>query len=309
MRKERLFIFLLAPLWLTFAGITLSQAQVASRISYQGVLKEGGSPVTGSRDLTFKLYTTTDCSGTALQTINKSGVPVSNGVFSTALDVTATNFNGQALYIQMAVGGTNIGCQEILPVPYALSLRPGTQIENVKVSGSLRILDDNGNFMFGLDSDTSSFYMGGHGLAGFFTIKDENNFSCIDLDSYFGYVWLSKNAGTATETRIGQRFRDNGIVAWAKVELDGDVGADHFGLTSVTHPATGRYDVTLQASAASAATLIPIAIAERDSQPNSAATVRIVSINQTGVNTFSVYINDGTWAPVNNDFVFMVTAR
>jgi hypothetical protein len=151
--------------------------------------------------------------------------------------------------------------------------------------------------------------MGGGGSPGYINIMDGANSNTIFLSGHEGYVKLSKNAGAATETRIGERYRDNSIVAWAKVELDGNAGTDHFGVTSVAHPATGRYDITLDASAASAATLIPIAIAERDSQPNSAATIRIVSVNQTGTNTFSVYINDGTWAPVNNDFVFMVTAR
>ena len=43
--------------------------------------------------------------------------------------------------------------------------------------------------------------------------------------------------------------------------------------------------------------------------PNSAATARLVTIDQIGTNTFTVYINNGSFAPVNNDFVFMVTAR
>jgi hypothetical protein len=42
--------------------------------------------------------------------------------------VTHSHFNGQGLWLEVEVGGTQIGCQEILPVPYALSLRPGAVI-------------------------------------------------------------------------------------------------------------------------------------------------------------------------------------
>ena len=52
-----------------------------------------------------------------------------------------------------------------------------------------------------------------------------------------------------------------------------------------------------------------MAIAELDTPPVGAANVRIVSIDQITVNQFVVYINNGNWALVDNDFVFMVTAR
>lgn len=104
-------------------------AMVNSRISYQGVLKESGAPVTGTRDMTFNLYTNSSCSGAATQSISKPGVSVSNGLFSTELDVTPSNFNGQGLWLAVVVGGTSIGCTEILPAPYALSLRPNAQIQ------------------------------------------------------------------------------------------------------------------------------------------------------------------------------------
>jgi hypothetical protein len=44
--------------------------------------------------------------------------------------VTHGHFNGQGLWLEVEVGGTKIGCQEILPVPYALSLRPGAVISD-----------------------------------------------------------------------------------------------------------------------------------------------------------------------------------
>ncbi|WP_448523156.1 hypothetical protein, partial [Pseudothermotoga sp.] len=54
--------------------------------------------------------------------------PINNGIFSVDLDVSQNHFNGQALWIQVEIGGTKMACQEILPAPYALSLVPGARI-------------------------------------------------------------------------------------------------------------------------------------------------------------------------------------
>jgi hypothetical protein len=47
--------------------------------------------------------------------------------------VSQNHFNGQGLWVAVDVGGTVVGCQEILPVPYALSLRPGAVISGTAV--------------------------------------------------------------------------------------------------------------------------------------------------------------------------------
>jgi len=103
-------------------------ATVGSKFSYQGVLKENGSPVSGSRDMIFRLYSDNACAIQVGSDIVESSVPVTDGLFSVELDVTQSYFNGQGLWLNVEVGGTEIGCQEIMPVPYALSLRPGAVI-------------------------------------------------------------------------------------------------------------------------------------------------------------------------------------
>jgi hypothetical protein len=108
-------------------------ATVSSKISYQGVLKENGQPVNAPRNMVFRFYTTSDCTGTPVQEVTKNNVPVSNGLFSVALEVSQNHFNGQGLWVAVDVGGTVVGCQEILPVPYALSLRPGAVISGTAV--------------------------------------------------------------------------------------------------------------------------------------------------------------------------------
>jgi len=103
-------------------------ATVGSKFSYQGVLKENGQPASGTRDMTFRLYSDDTCTTQVGSDIVKSGVQVTDGLFSVELSVSQSYFNGQGLWLEMEVGGTKIGCQEILPVPYALGLRPGAYI-------------------------------------------------------------------------------------------------------------------------------------------------------------------------------------
>ncbi len=104
-------------------------AVVKSRISYQGVLREGGLPVTGNRNLIFRLYSDQGCTTQVGSDIAASAVPVNNGLFSVTLDVDRTVFNGQGLWLAVQTGGVVIGCREIVPAPYALSLRPGATIQ------------------------------------------------------------------------------------------------------------------------------------------------------------------------------------
>jgi hypothetical protein len=103
---------------------------VNSRISYQGRLLEDGTLLTDSRDMIFRLFSDGLCTVQVGSDIIKNGVMVTDGLFSVELDVTHSHFNGQGLWLEVEVGGTAMGCQEILPVPYALSLRPGAVIHS-----------------------------------------------------------------------------------------------------------------------------------------------------------------------------------
>ena len=103
-------------------------AAVNSRISYQGVLEIDGRPVTGRAVITFALYSNSGCTGAPVDVITKPDVQVTNGLFSADIDVDHADFNGQGLWLKVLVGITELGCKQILPVPYALSLRPGADI-------------------------------------------------------------------------------------------------------------------------------------------------------------------------------------
>lgn len=105
-------------------------AIVASKISYQGVLREGGAPVTGPRDMRFRLHTNAACTQPAGAIIDRPNVSVINGVFTVELLVDARVVDGVALWLQTQVEGVTIACREILATPYALSLRPAARISD-----------------------------------------------------------------------------------------------------------------------------------------------------------------------------------
>jgi hypothetical protein len=102
-------------------------APVDSKIAYQGVLKENGQPVTGSRQIVFRLYADATCMAQVGSPMTYT-VPITRGLFSVELSVDPTSFDGQGLWLETEVNSLSVACQEILPVPYALSLRPGAVI-------------------------------------------------------------------------------------------------------------------------------------------------------------------------------------
>jgi hypothetical protein len=99
--------------------------QVAKSFTYQGVLKENGQPVTGSRDMSFFLHSDGNCAS-QFYDVGVPGVAVSDGLFAVELQVQNYVFDGEAVWLQAEVGGQKLGCQKITPVPYALSLVPGS---------------------------------------------------------------------------------------------------------------------------------------------------------------------------------------
>jgi hypothetical protein len=114
---------------------------VASKISYQGRLTDAaGNPLTGNYNLLFQLWDNATAGSQVGSNIVRNGVPVSNGLFTVDLDVPQDAFNGQALWLQIQVGGQWLSPrQELLPVPYALSLRPGAWINGNSTDAAITV--------------------------------------------------------------------------------------------------------------------------------------------------------------------------
>jgi hypothetical protein len=294
------------------------EGAVTGDIPIQGRLTgTNGNPVPdGVYTITFRLYDAA-VNGTLLCE-DTDHPPVTNGLFTTLMGYcTADDINGQELWLGIQVEGDEEmqPRQQIASVPYARSLRPGANISGT-VSGDAIVHAEN--------SATS-----GRALRGYATAATGTNYGVVGKSwsptgygGYFtnegggtalyagGVVSVAVNAGAAKPISVGERYRDNAIVAWAKCSggVPGAIQAE-FGISAVDHYNTGCYKIYLDISAAEAASLIPMAIAEIDSAPVGAGAIRIVSINQLQPNIFNVYINDGNGNLVDNDFVFMVTAR
>ncbi len=115
-------------------------------ITYQGQLKQSGTPVTDNVTMSFQLYDSLT-GGTSLagpQTI--TDVPVEDGLFQVQLDFGLTRlaniFDGSPVYLEISVDGTPLlPRQRITAAPMALSVLGGSG-SNWLVSGSSLYYND-----------------------------------------------------------------------------------------------------------------------------------------------------------------------
>ena len=107
-------------------------AAMGTAFTYQGQLRKSGAPVTGSCNFQFSLFDAASGGAQIGATQTKSGVSVSNGLFTIPdLDFGSDAFNGEARWLAIAVqcpgdsGYTALSPRQALtPAPYALAL-PG----------------------------------------------------------------------------------------------------------------------------------------------------------------------------------------
>lgn len=109
------------------AGIA---ANVASQMNYQGRLTDAsGLPLDGVYPMRFQIYDNAS-TGTLYWDSGTVNVTVDDGLFNTALNVSAPVFDGRGLWLRIYVNGEWLSPrQALLPAPYALSLRPGARIQ------------------------------------------------------------------------------------------------------------------------------------------------------------------------------------
>ena len=129
-------------------GLTLfsgsSAWAIPQTLNFQGYLKESGSPVTGTRDMTFSLYAAPSGGSSLFSEAHTgaSAVTVSTGVFNATIgDLTSGGiplnlFDGSDRYVEVAVGATTLPRQKITSVGNAFfaataaTLTPGAQISS-----------------------------------------------------------------------------------------------------------------------------------------------------------------------------------
>jgi hypothetical protein len=122
-------------------GSMAPEATVASGINYQGRLTDpGGTALDGTYPMRFQVHDDPTVNS-VLWDSGVINVDVMRGLFNVELGVDATDFDGLGLWLRIYVDGEWLTPrQEILPVPYALSLRPGAQIERRDSGNALELI-------------------------------------------------------------------------------------------------------------------------------------------------------------------------
>lgn len=92
--------------------------------AYQGRLNDTNGPVTGSANLTFRIFTAASGGAQLWQEIT-NGVPVTNGLFTvelgTVTPIIGPVFDGTDRWLELVVNGTPLtNRQKLAPTPYAI---------------------------------------------------------------------------------------------------------------------------------------------------------------------------------------------
>jgi len=129
-------------------------------MSYQGRLLENGSPVTGTKSMTFKLYNA-QSAGTLVWTEGPKDVAVTNGLFNVTLGDTTTlpvNDLDQELWLEITVAGTALPRQKLMGAPYAFSLVPGADIIGSTAAWSSVLYANNEGAGIGVRGESGTGY-------------------------------------------------------------------------------------------------------------------------------------------------------
>lgn len=133
--------------WLTTLGIAVFPAAALGQgtaFTYQGQLKQSGSPANGSFNMTFKLFDAATAGAQQGGTLTFDGVggdpapvTVANGLFTVSLDFGVGPYTAnQARWLEIVVSGTTLSPRQALtPTPFALNTRGF----NVDASGNIGI--------------------------------------------------------------------------------------------------------------------------------------------------------------------------
>lgn len=116
-----------AVVWMVgLAGTAaLAQTPVGTTFTYQGSLKESGSPAGGSFLMEFRLFDSLSGGAQVGTTVGPIPVVVADGLFTQALDFGAVPYStGEARWLQITVDGTILTPrQPLTPTPFSLATR------------------------------------------------------------------------------------------------------------------------------------------------------------------------------------------
>ncbi|MGD8597926.1 MAG: hypothetical protein PVJ26_12955 [Anaerolineae bacterium] len=189
------------------------QATVASKINYQGRLTNpGGTPLDGTFPMRFQIWNAA-VGGVYYYDSGEIPVNVDNGLFNVELNPPQAAFDGRELWLQMWVDGEWLSPrQELTPVPYALSLRPGAEIAGDSQNGWGLSVDwsntaATGGAVYGTSATSVALFgrsPGGYGLYGY----SEDNYGVV------GYSRDSEGGHLSSTNGYGLRVNTDGTDHW-----------------------------------------------------------------------------------------------
>jgi hypothetical protein len=136
-------------LLLSTLNLPLSTWAQANAFTYQGHLNASSSPVNGSFDLTFSVWSAASGPSQVGGTQTNAAVPVSNGLFTVVLDFGAGVFTGPPRWLEIGVRPAGSGAfttltprQPITPAPYAIFAATASNVVGGAVVKTLNGLKD-----------------------------------------------------------------------------------------------------------------------------------------------------------------------
>lgn len=309
--------------WLAAFFVSEVAAQAQPGFTYQGQVRNTGALVNGTCDFEVSLWDDPDAGVQAGTLQSVPLVPVNGGRFTLLLNQNGEfgpqGLNGMPRWLQLslrcgaeAVFTTVLPRQPLTPAPYAHAL-PGI------VPGDFPASSNQGG-----TAGAFSIAMGRRARAvntGALVFADSTNANFtssadnqVAIRAANGVV-IANDAGGSKSVPVGTRYRDNAVVAWARVTASGTLEND-FNVDSVTRLSAGVYRIALASSLSSGFSLIPAVTPEIDpASPDAppatgAAAVRIPAVNLVASGaTLYVYMYNGSFALVDNDFQLLIAGR
>ena len=97
------------------ADVNFASAQTDTTFTYQGELRENGSPANGMFDIEFKLWNAATGGNQIGNEIENDELPVVNGRFTVELDFGADAFDNTNRWLQISVNGTDLDRANLFP--------------------------------------------------------------------------------------------------------------------------------------------------------------------------------------------------
>ena len=208
----------------------MPQSTTGSKFVYQGRLTDkSGNPLDGTFPMLFRIYDS-ETGPIYYWDSGVMSVGVDNGLFRVELPAYHPIFNGEEGWLAIWVDGEWLSPrQELVPVPYALSLRPGAEIDGETQTGWGLSIDwqhpnATGGAMWGSSATSVGIRgesPGGYGLWGYsntnWAVKAEaNTGSAGEFTSNEGYGIRAETAGTDHWDYAGWFTSNRGIGVYAQ---------------------------------------------------------------------------------------------